>query len=266
MSSPVVVMRQRSPRCARPARRGRAAAPARRSVRATAAAHGSALPGGTGRPGSYSTDSASSTSRQSRRPASSTSTPVSVRSAGQALPSSSAPRCTSGRIRPRTTATPRTAGSRDGTGKAGAGVEHLDHLVRAAGRPAGRRRAPAGARAHGRSSRRHPAELLGRRAPRSGRSAARGRRRRPAPPRSACRRSWRSPDPGRCRRRPRRGSRAAPPRRPGPGRSAPRRRRAARRCWATLRNSGSAAGRTPQTAGSWSSSSRRPSGPAATRI
>ena len=44
-------------------------------------------------------------------------------------PSSSAPRCTSGRIRPRTTATPRTAGSREGTGNAAAGIEHLDHLV-----------------------------------------------------------------------------------------------------------------------------------------
>ena len=192
----------------------------RPSVRATAAAQGSVAARGNRQcRRSYSTDSASSTSRQSRRPASSTSDAGRrSRSGGQAAPSSSAPRWTSGRMRPRTMATPRTAGSRDGTGKAGPGIEHLDHLVQ-------RQADPPRAGADQQMPRRTPAH----------RAASGPARRRPAPairptgrtwlraaglhaPRWACRRSWRSPGPARSRCRRRRGSRAARRRRRARGR------------------------------------------------
>ena len=116
------------------------------SVRATAAAHGSALPDGTGRPGSYSTDSASSTSRQSRRPPSSTSTPISVRSFGhgRALEQGAemdqrqdAAANDRRRRAPPARATARETPSRD-RGPRRPGERQPDH--------AGRPRAPAGAR------------------------------------------------------------------------------------------------------------------------
>ena len=47
---------------------------------------------------------------------------MSVRASGQTEPSSSAPRCTSGKIRPRITATPRTEASTAGTGNTIFGV------------------------------------------------------------------------------------------------------------------------------------------------
>ena len=153
----------------------------------------------------FGAGTASSTSRQIRRPSSSTITAVPPRRTASGWPSSRDARWTSGTILPRELVTPRTAGSVDGTGYTG--PRSSTSMTWSSGRPT--RRPPARTSSHPSAAHAAPSG----RAPgppgrRSARPAARDALRPPGARRSACRRWWRSRDPGRCRCRRRRGSAA----------------------------------------------------------